>query len=193
MKSFLFAPKIPAWTAALAIILAVFLPTTAPASTLRPGDKVEIRLGGVPQEEIMAVSAVYTIDAEGFINLPHIGKLKAAGLMQHELQQNIENRYRTEEIYTRPTITINQQLGDRFVNVDGEVRMRTRVPYTPDMTLLSAINAAGGVNEFADQRRVQLSRDGHSEVYDLRRLRRDPSLDVPVQPGDNIFVPRSFW
>jgi protein involved in polysaccharide export with SLBB domain len=175
------------------VALLLGLPATLQASTLRAGDKVEIRLGGVPTEEIMAVSAVYTIDAEGFINLPHIGKIKAAGLQQHQLQQNIENRYRSEEIYTRPTITINQQMGERFVNVDGEVRVRTRVPYTPDMTLLSAINAAGGVNEFADQKRVQLSRDGNSEVYDLRRLRRDPNLDVKVQPGDNIFVPRSFW
>lgn len=165
----------------------------AQSAALRPGDKVDIRLGGVPSEEIMAVTAIYTIDAEGFINLPHIGKVRAAGLQQHELQGTIENRYKSDGIYTRPTITINQQTGERFVNVDGEVRSRQRVPYTADMTLLSAINAAGGVSEFADQRRVQLSRGGESQTIDIRRIRRDPSLDIKVQPGDSIFVPRSFW
>lgn len=165
----------------------------AQTAALRPGDQVEVRLGGVPSEEIAAVSAMYRIDPEGFINLPHIGKVRAAGLQQHELQTRIETEYRTQEIYTRPTITINQQIGDRFVNVDGEVRSRMRVPYTPDMTLLSAINAAGGANEFADLKRVTLTRDGETQTIDLRRARRDPSIDIPVQPGDKIFVPRSFW
>jgi protein involved in polysaccharide export with SLBB domain len=165
----------------------------AQAAALRAGDKVDIRLGGVPSEEIMAVTAIYTIDAEGYINLPHIGKVRAAGMQQHELQSTIENRYKSEGIYTRPTITINQQTGERFVNVDGEVRSRQRVPYTPDMTLMSAINAAGGMSEFADQKRVQLSRGGQSQTIDIRSVRRDPSQDIKVQPGDSIFVPRSFW
>jgi protein involved in polysaccharide export with SLBB domain len=180
-------------------ILAIFLTALtgveawSQAAALRPGDKVDIRLGGVPSEEIMAVTAIYTIDAEGYINLPHIGKVRAAGMQQHELQATIEGRYKSDGIYTKPTITINQQTGERFVNVDGEVRSRMRVPYTADMTLMSAINAAGGMSEFADQRRVQLNRGTESQTIDIRRVRRDPSLDIKVQPGDSIFVPRSFW
>lgn len=165
----------------------------AQTASLRAGDQVEVRLGGVPSEEIAAVSAMYRIDPEGFINLPHIGKVRAAGLQQHELQTRIESEFKAQEIYTRPTITINQQIGDRFVNVDGEVRSRMRVAYTSDMTLISAINAAGGANEFADLKRVTLTREGETQTIDLRRARRDPSIDIPVQPGDKIFVPRSFW
>ena len=41
----------------------------------------------------------------------------------------------------------------RFVNVGGAVRAPARVPFTEDMTLLAAINAAGGFNDFADQKR----------------------------------------
>ena len=165
----------------------------AQGTALRSGDKIDLRLGGVPAEEIMTVSAVYTIDSEGFINLPHIGKVRAAGLLQHQLQQSIEERFRSEQIYTRPTITINQELGDRFVTVDGEVRNRMRVPYTPDLTVMSAIGAAGGLSEFADQRNVTLSRNNQVQKLDLRQLRRDPSLDIKVEPGDYISVPRSFW
>lgn len=180
--------------ALLALVVAVWPDQALAQSTaLRAGDKVDIRLGGVPAEEIMTVSAVYTIDAQGFINLPHIGKVKAAGLLQHQLQENIEAKFRSDQIYTRPTITINQELGDRFVNVDGEVRNRMRVPYTPDMTILSAINAAGGLSEFADSRRVTLNRGNQTQTLDLRQLRRDPSLDLKVEPGDYIHVPRSFW
>lgn len=176
----------------LSILLTTAIVAFAQSARFRPGDKIELRIGGVPPEEIQAVSAVYTIDPEGFINLPHIGKVKAAGLVLHELQSAIENRYRSEQIYTRPTIIINQQLGERFVNVDGEVKQPQRVPYTEDMTLLAAINAAGGLSEFSD-RRVQLSRGGQKQVYDIREIRKDPSKDPKVQPGDVIYVPRSFW
>lgn len=165
----------------------------AQSASLRAGDKIELRLGGVPVEDINAVSALYTVDAEGYVNLPHIGKVKASGLQQHELQQAIEGRYRSEQIYTRPTITINHQIGDRFVNVDGEVRMRQRVPYTPDMTFLSAINAAGGMNEFADQSRVQHSRGGKTTTVDVRKIRKNVTPDFKVLPGDIIYVPRSFF
>jgi polysaccharide export outer membrane protein len=180
---------------ALLVCIVADLPTPLHAQTakLRPGDQIELRLGGVPPEEISAVSSTYRIDPEGFINLPHIGKVRAAGLEQHELQSRIEAEYKLQQIYTRPTVIVNTQTGDRFVNVDGQVRNPMRVPFTPDMTLLSAINAAGGVNEFADLKRVQLSRAGKSELVDIRQIRRDPSKDIPVQPGDTIFVPRSFW
>lgn len=165
----------------------------AQGATLRAGDRVEIRLGGVPSEDTGTVSGSYTIDPEGYINLPHIGKVRAAGLEQHDLQQTIENRYKSEQIYTRPTVTINQQMGDRFVNVDGEVRSRQRVSFTPDMTLMTAINAAGGLSEYADQKRVQLTRDGQAQTIDIRQIRRGAQEDIPVIPGDAIFVPRSFW
>lgn len=193
MKNHGLHPRIVSFTCAALALIASAFSSFAQSATLRPGDQIELRLGGVPPEEIAAVSATYRIDPEGFINLPHVGKVRASGLQQHELQGRIEETYRSAQIYTRPTVTINSQTGERFVNVDGEVRNRMRVPFTPDMTLLSAINAAGGVNEFADQKRVQLSRAGKSEFIDLRQIRRDPSKDIQVQPGDSIFVPRSFW
>ncbi len=170
------------------------LPSTmAQTAELRPGDKIELRIGGVPIEDINAVSSTYTVDAEGFINLPHIGRVRASGLQQHQLQLAIESAYKSAQIYTRPTITINHQVGDRFVNVDGEVRARQRVPYTSDMTFLSAINAAGGMNEFADGSRVQHSRGGKTTTIDVRKIRKNASLDFKVLPGDNIYVPRSFF
>ena len=46
----------------------------------------------------------------------------------------------------------------RFVNVGGAVRSPSRMAFTEDMTLLTAINAAGGFNDFADQKRVRFLR-----------------------------------
>jgi len=68
-----------------------------------------------------------------------------------------------------------------------------RVPFTEDMTLLASINAAGGFNDFADQKHVRLLRGNTAKVFDVRQSRRDPSLDVRLQPGDRVEVPQSFF
>ena len=85
------------------------------------------------------------------------------------------------------------QPASRFVNVGGAVRTPMRVPFTEDMTLLASINAAGGFNDFADQKRVRLLRRKEVKIYDVRQFRRDPSLDVRLQPGDRVEVPQTFF
>jgi protein involved in polysaccharide export with SLBB domain len=162
-------------------------------AVLRPGDTIEIKLGGVPSEEILAVSGPYTIDGEGFLNLPHIGRVRAAASSQSQLQAAIENAYRSQQIYTNPSITLSIPMEARFVNTGGEVKAPQRVPFTPDITVLSAISASGGFTEFADQTKVRLLRDGRVTIVNVKDVRRDPSKDIRLKPGDKIEVPQSFW
>ena len=162
-------------------------------STLRVGDPVELKVGGVPVEEQQQLNNVYTIDSNGTINLPYINKVKAEGLAPAQLARSIEDAYRSNKIYTNPTITVVMGATSRFVNVGGAVRSPSRVPFTEEMTLLAAINAAGGFNDFADQKRVRLLRGKEAKLYDVRQFRRDPSLDVKLQPGDRVEVPQSFF
>lgn len=180
------------------ILSVLFLMVAAVAAVaqdavLRPGDQIEIRLGGVPPDEISQVSAQYTVDGQGFVNMPHIGKVKAAGVTQGDLQNAIEGAYRSQQIFTNPTITINVANQARFVNVGGDVKAPQRVSYTADMTLQSAIMACGGFTEYADQKKVQLMQDGKQSFHNFQEIRKNPSKDVPLKPGDNIWVPQSFW
>lgn len=162
-------------------------------ATLRTGDPVELKIGGVPAEEQAQVNNIYTVDPSGSINLPYIGRVRAAGLAPSQLARSIEETYRANKIYTNPNITILMQPTSRFVNVGGSVRTPSRVPFTEDMTLLTAINSAGGFNDFADQKHVRLLRGNKVTVYDVRRFRKDPSLDVALQPGDKVEVPQSLF
>src|ERR1700682_1340430 len=162
-------------------------------AVLRVGDPIELRIGGIPNEEQVQVNNIYTVDANGSVNLPYINKLKAEGLTPAQLARSIEEAYRANKIYTNPNITILMQPTSRFVNVGGAVRLPARVPFTEDMTLLAAINAAGGFNDFADQKRVRLLRGNEAKVYDVRQFRRDPSRDVKLRPGDRVEVPQSFF
>jgi polysaccharide biosynthesis/export protein VpsN len=133
------------------------------------------------------------IDGQGYVNMPNLGKVKIGGLTTGTAQAAIEAGYRSHDIYTNPTIIITMQAQSRWVNVGGEVKAPQRVPYTPDLTILATINAAGGFSAFADQRKVRLLRGNEVMVIDIRKVRSNPSLDIPVEPGDRIEVPQSIF
>lgn len=179
---------------ALAVaFLSVAAAANASEVTFRIGDTMELRIGGVPSEETQLITGAYTVDGEGFINLPHIGKVRAAGLSQAGLQRAVEAAYRGGEIYTNPTITITVPNVARFVNVSGDVRQPRRVEYTTDLTVLGAISAAGGFTDFADQRKVRLLRGNEARIIDVKAVRANPALDIVLLPGDRIEVPQGFW
>jgi protein involved in polysaccharide export with SLBB domain len=159
---------------------------------LRPGDQITMKLGGIPSAEILAVSGTYNVDGDGSVNLPHVGRVKIAGLTPGAAETTIENLYKSREIYTNPNVVITMQAQSRFVNVGGEVNEPQRVPFTPDLTILSSISAAGGFSRFADARKVRLLRDNTLMIIDVDKIRSNPSLDVQVQPGDRIEAPSIF-
>lgn len=178
---------------AILLLLLAFAGSAHAQATLRIGDPVDLKISGVPAEDQNQVNNIYSVDADGAINLPYIGKVHAEGMTPAQLARSIEQNYRSSKIYTNPNITIIMQPSARFVNVGGSVRAPSRVPFTEDMTLLTAINAAGGFNDFADQRHVRLLRGSEVTVYDVRKFRKDPSRDVRLRPGDKIEVPQSFF
>lgn len=160
---------------------------------LRVGDILELRISGVPGDDVAQISATYTVDNEGFVNLPYIGKIRAQGVTAGQLQTSIQNTYVQQQIFTNPTIIITTAGGGRFVNVSGDVRSPQRVVFTPDLTILKAITAAGDFTDYANPRKVQLLRGGERIVVDIKKIRENPSLDIPLRPGDDIFVPQSWF
>jgi len=131
-------------------------------AVFRAGDTVDIRLAGVPAEEISAFSATQSIDDGGMLNLAYIGKIKVSGLNSAQL-----------------------------VNVTGEVKSAGRLQYTADLTVMSAIGGAGGFTDFADKKHVKLVRSGTVQVIDTTKISKHPDQDVKVVPGDQIIVLQS--
>ncbi|CAN5620870.1 N/A [soil metagenome] len=176
----------------LGLLVGVSSLVSAQDAVLRVGDQIEVRLAGVPSEDSQQVTGSYPIDGQGFVNMPHIGTVRAAGLTQGALQKSIETSYRSRQIYTNPTITVTVPATARFVNVGGEVKTPRRVEFTPDLTVEGAIIAAGGYTEYADPKKVRLSRDGKTMPLNLKQVDKNYSRK-PVQPGDSIEVPRGLW
>jgi protein involved in polysaccharide export with SLBB domain len=171
--------------------------TTAPASAsmvpadaMRVGDKITITLAGVPSGEDYIHE--FQIPDSGDITVPDLTQsFHAVGILPGELANRIAQAYRDSKIYTNPNVTVIPE--DRFVNVSGDVRNPLRVVYTPDLTLLGVISAAGGFDEYADKHHVRVVRGAQLMVIDAQKATNTPGSDILVYPGDQITVPRTIF
>ncbi|MBK1828557.1 polysaccharide biosynthesis/export family protein [Haloferula rosea] len=176
----------------LLLLLLTLIPMISSAqSTIRAGRAIEIRIQGVPTEEMARVNNTYPVSDGGFIRMPFIGSVKAAGLTGNSLAQSIESRYRSAKIYTNPTIQVITSDGDSIeqfvVTVGGFVRAPGPKPFNRGLTLYSAVQSAGGATEFGSMYRVKLIRNGRLRQVDLTKTENKTIL---VQPNDTIEVPQ---
>lgn len=156
------------------------------ASKLRYNDNLIIRLDTATGRE----EHIKSIDEKGEVELPFVGAIKLEGMTITQAQEAIRNLY-VPRYYSYLTVTIVLQT-QRFVYLSGAVGgAGGSMPYRDDLTVYRAIQASGGFNEFGKKREVVLTRGGKRIIVDCVEIERHPELDVPLLPGDNIFVPKS--
>jgi polysaccharide biosynthesis/export protein VpsN len=161
------------------------IPDAASTAQLRPGDSLSVALLGVPDASTNAVQ----IDEQGLISLPYIGAVPAAGLTTAELPQRIRQTYLDRKIYTAVDVAVT--VTERYVYVGGEVTRPGRIIWTPDLTVVKAIQSAGGFTLYAKERKVNLVRDRVSYDIDVQLAQKTPFQDPRLMPGDSLQVARS--
>lgn len=162
-------------------------PSMAPAYRLRATDPVGIYLRGVPDQQ----EFTFVIDENGYINLPYIGQVMAAGKTTSELAAELQRLYVDGKIYKY--VIVNVVTGTQAYYVRGEVRQPGRYPIISGVSLLQAIASAGGYTEFANPAGVRVLRAGKTIRVNMREIERHPERDIEVESGDVILVPRSFF
>jgi protein involved in polysaccharide export with SLBB domain len=167
-------------------ILVAGPPVAGSADILERNDLVRIIFSGVlnppPAHE-------ERIKEDGTINLAFIGPIPAAGKTRRELEKDIQDRYVQGQFYSRLTVTVSSE--SRTFTVMGEVRTPGAFHYQGQVTLLKAIAAAGDFTDFANRRRVEITRaNGEKVRVNANQAARDQKLDLPIFPGDIIQVPR---
>lgn len=159
----------------------------AVASALRPNDSVVIRLDTAAGRE----EHVKTVDEDGSIELPFVGKIKLSGLTVTQAQEVVRKLY-VPRYYSYMTVTVMLQT-QRMIYLSGETRggQGGGMPYRDDLTVYRAIQASGGFSEFAKKREVVLTRNGKQMIVDCVEIEKHPELDIPLLPGDILMVPKS--
>lgn len=165
------------------------------AGILKPGDSVVIQLK-TPAEDAENVTTTYQVSDSGTIKLPMLQQeIPAAGISATSLARRIEAAYRAAEIYSAPMINVTLPsvseggMFNHVVNVGGEVKQSGEFPLRQGMTLLQAVNKAGGFTEFAKTKAVKLIRGNREMVYDMRKISPDGSNNPILVDGDQIIVP----
>ena len=132
----------------------------------------------------------YPIDYQGFIQLPLVGKYKAAGKSLSQLSHELRNQFARYLKNPDVIVRVLDYQGQRY-SVQGSV-LRGGQFYLNDQptSIYTALGMAGGVNDKGANTYIQLIRNG--QTYDLNTIELEKSgyslHKLLVQPNDTIYV-----
>ena len=146
----------------------------------------------------------YSVDDDGFIEIPFVNKVKVGGLTLAEIKAELDSIFKN--YVTDAAITI--RLVNNFISVIGEVNAPGRYPLTKDrMNIFEALSMAGDMSAFSDRQKVQLIRPSpygpvikefsladrsilSSEFYYI--MPNDVIYAIPMQ-GRSFELNATFW
>lgn len=174
--------------------LPLFEQKNHPIYLLAPGDVLGINLWANP--EITPPSAAtsqlsgFTIDQQGYLSFPLIGRIKAAGESLEGFSAKLRSRLSTYLKQPDAQVIVLAYMGRKFY-VDGAVKAPGQFSISNQpQNIFSALSNAGGALETADMNNILLTRNGvsyHLGLLDLQANHLSPS-QLLLKEGDRIHI-----
>src|SRR4051812_48495696 len=161
---------------------------------LGPNDYVSFRVVEDRDDE----SQHLRVNDNGELEVPYIGLVPASGRTCRELAYSVKSLLEREYYYHATVILAVDRVSEKSrgkVYVYGNVKAQgpQEIPADETYTVSKAIIRAGGFGDFADKRKIKLTRkDGRDVVVDLKRVieQGHSEDDVVLRPDDQIYVPQ---
>lgn len=134
----------------------------------------------------------YTIDEQGTINFPVLGKIMVGGKTRKQVAEYIQDRLIARELVSDPIVTV--EYVNMSVKVMGEVNRAGRVDIDKDhFTILDALAKAGDLTITGQRKDVLVTRqvDGVNQVYHVDLTNMQTLLNSPayyLQQDDLVYV-----
>ena len=148
------------------------------------------------------LSAKVPVRPDGMISVPLVGDVEAGGKTPQDVSAAIQDKLKAYIRDPQVAVILTELRSHEYlsrVRVTGAVRQPVSVPYRQGMTVLDAILAAGGTNEFAAADSTELYRKhgGATKAYPVHLeailKKGDLATNYPAQPGDIITVPERVF
>lgn len=151
---------------------------------------VTLQAGGTTRSYSNQIS-LYTIDENGCIDIPTLGRVKVQGLTRSQAAEHIQKEMRDGGHLRDAVVTISAY--DQYVTIMGEVKSPGRLPINRDnMTILEAIGQAGDLTIQARRDRIMVIRqEGDISKTYYVDIRSKDILNSPVynlKQNDVIYV-----
>ncbi|WDF72766.1 polysaccharide biosynthesis/export family protein [Novosphingobium sp. KACC 22771] len=179
------------------------------ADMIRPGDTLGISVfevgvslfgggsmlvpggGAAPRTPSVATQALsIEVREDGFIDIPYVGTVRAAGAYPEELAAVIRRRLKTMSESPEVNVAITQTLKN-VVYVGGAIAKSGRYRITAaHERLLDAITLAGGSLVDRNEIEIHLRRGQNEVAVRLNQINPGDVADIPLNPGDRIELVR---
>jgi len=180
------APKPAAATGAPVIPVGVVPPA---GYVIGPEDVLSIVFW---REKDLSVDAA--VRPDGMITVPLVNDLRAAGLTPDQLREQL--RIAAGKFVEDPTVTVVvKAINSRKVFITGMVSRPGQYPLGGPTTVMQLIALAGGLQEYADNRKILIMRTEGGEPVAKRFNYQDVlngknlKQNIELLPGDTIVVP----
>ena len=132
----------------------------------------------------------FTVEPDGLVKLPIIGKVKIKDMTVREAEKMLEQQYST--FYIKPFVTIqvlNRRVmvfpgtggAGRVINIENE-----------NTTVIEALAMAGGITQFGKSRKIKLirgdTRNPQVMLIDLSTIEGMKQSNLMLQANDIIYV-----
>ena len=127
--------------------------------------------------------SAYTVDADGEIDFPILGKIYVAGMKREEIAEYIKNELIKDNLVKDPVVTV--EFTNLCISVLGEVNNPGRFSIDRDrLTILDALSMAGDLTIYGNRSKVMVLRqEGATQrVYGLN-----------LTSGENIYTSPAYY
>jgi polysaccharide export outer membrane protein len=152
-----------------------------------PGDTLNVVVWKEP-----TLSGEVKVRPDGFITLPLVNEIRAAGATTGQLRKTLESKYK--EFVANPFVTIRvAAITSSEIFLIGQIVKPGAYPATGNDTVLQMITRAGGLTIFAERHDIKVMRREGGKVtqftvdYDAI-VKGDFKQDILLRPGDRIIV-----
>ncbi len=130
------------------------------------------------------------VQQNGKITMPLIGDIQAGDNTPKQIEAQVAKAL--TQFLKKPLVTVTVlEVGSKKYYLDGEVNHPGEYPLSVPTTVLEAISKSGGLQEFANRKKIYVLRSGKKIPFNYKDVISGKNMDqnIPLEPGDHIYVP----